>query len=164
MERNELVLGLDDSPSGRAALHWAAVEARRTKAVLRAIHALSWPFGAESADPGTAVRFLSHDEIDDLYRASITRVFDAVRPRPDWVMQFARGDAGPVLVHQSRQAIALVIGTPSHVGLGRVLVGSVAHYCLSHAGCPVVAVPVPRVRVPPEAGAGQGRSTTEAAI
>ena len=146
MHRNELVVGLDDSPSGEAALQWAAAEAVRTKAVLRAVHALSWPFGAESTDPGVAYRALSHEQVDEIYRASITRVFDAVHPRPDWILQFARGDAGPVLVHQSEQAIALVIGTPAHGWLGRLIVESVAHYCLSHASCPVMAVPAPRAQ------------------
>ena len=28
-----------------------------------------------------------------------------------------------------------------HVGIGRIVSGSVSHYCLSHAQCPVVAVP-----------------------
>jgi nucleotide-binding universal stress UspA family protein len=41
--RNEIVAGLDDSPSGKAALEWAAQQARSTGAVLRAVHALDWP-------------------------------------------------------------------------------------------------------------------------
>ena len=40
---NEIVAGLDDSPSGKAALDWAAQHARSTSAVLRAVHALDWP-------------------------------------------------------------------------------------------------------------------------
>ena len=138
---NEIVVGLDDSPSGMAALQWAAAEAIRSHAVLRAVHALSWPFGVEHADGALAGRQLSRAEVEVAYRASITRVFDAIRPRPDWIIQFADGEAGPVLVRQSEKATALVIGTPSHVGLGRLLIGSVAQYCLSHANCPVVAVP-----------------------
>ncbi len=45
---NEIVVGLDDSPSGMAALQWAAAEAIRSHA-LRAVHALSWPFDVEHA-------------------------------------------------------------------------------------------------------------------
>ena len=85
--------------------------------------------------------YLSPDRIEDIYRASITRVFDEINPRPDWLFQFAKGDAGPVLVRQSRDASLLVVGTPEHVGLGRLIAGSVAHYCVSHAACPVVVVP-----------------------
>ncbi|MDQ5855185.1 MAG: universal stress protein [Actinomycetota bacterium] len=139
--RSEIVVGLDESESARAALRWAAEEAARSGSGLRAVHALSWPFGAEYADPEHAVRTVSFDEVDDLYRSNISRIFSSVKPRPDWILQFAQGDAGPVLVRQSAQAAMLVVGTPYHVGLGRLISGSVAHYCLSHATCPVVAVP-----------------------
>ena len=47
--KNEIVVGLDDSPSGKAALDWAAQQARSTGAVLRAVHALDWPYGLSSA-------------------------------------------------------------------------------------------------------------------
>jgi len=90
---------------------------------------------------------MSLAEMDNLYRASITTIFDSIDPRPDWIFQFARGDAGPVLVRQSEHARALVIGTPYQVGLGRLVAGSVAHYCLSHAQCPIVAVPAPTYSV-----------------
>jgi hypothetical protein len=46
-----------------------------------------------------------------------------------------------------------VVGTREHTGWGRVLGGSVSHYCLSHAHCPVVAVPVERQRDPVDAPA-----------
>jgi nucleotide-binding universal stress UspA family protein len=143
--RPEIVVGLDESDSARAALHWAAQEAVRSGAGLRAVHALSWPFGAETADAEAAVRPLSFDEVDELYRSNIVRIFDSVKPRPDWIVQFAQGDAGPVLVRQAGHAAMLVVGTPYHVGLGRLITGSVAHYCLSHATCPVVAVPATTV-------------------
>ena len=138
---NEIVVGLDDSPSGLAALEWAAAEAIRIHAVLRAVHTLSWPSGVEHADGALAGRPLSRAEVDVAYRARITRVFDTIRPRPDWIIQFAHGDPGHVLVRQSEKATALVVGAPSHVGPGRLLIGSVARYCLGHASCPVVAVP-----------------------
>ena len=145
MSTREIVVGLDDSRSARAALRWASDHARHTGLVLRAVHVLSWPFGVQSPGLDTeAERHLSFDEVDARYRASITAVFDEINPRPDWLIQFARGDAGPVLVRQSRNASLLVIGTPEHVGLGRLIAGSVGHYCLSHAACPVVAVPAGR--------------------
>jgi nucleotide-binding universal stress UspA family protein len=86
---------------------------------------------------------VTREEIEDSYRAAITAVFDAISPRPDWLVQFASGDAGQVLVRQSKDSRLLVVGTREHVGLGRVLTGSVSHYCLSRALCPVVAVPAP---------------------
>ena len=149
MSTREIVVGLDDSRSARAALRWASDHARHTGLVLRAVHALSWPFGVQSPGLDTeAERHLSFDEVDARYRASITAVFDEINPRPDWLIQFARGDAGPVLVRQSQGAALLVIGTPEHVGLGRLIAGSVGHYCLSHATCPLVAVPPAREPAP----------------
>ena len=90
MSPHEIVVGLDDSSSARAALRWASDHARRTGLVLRAVHVLSWPFGVRS--PGldsVAERHLSFDEVDARYRASMTAVFDEINPRPDWLIQFA---------------------------------------------------------------------------
>jgi nucleotide-binding universal stress UspA family protein len=40
MTRNQIIVGLDDSPSGRAALRWATQHALLAGSVLRAIHVL----------------------------------------------------------------------------------------------------------------------------
>jgi nucleotide-binding universal stress UspA family protein len=84
---------------------------------------------------------VSRGELRNSYRQTMAAVFDAVSPRPDWTLQFASGDTGRVLVRQSRNARLLVVGTREHIGLARILDGSVSHYCLTHAVCPVVAVP-----------------------
>jgi nucleotide-binding universal stress UspA family protein len=143
MIRNEIVVGLNDSPSAKAALGWAAEQAILSQSVLRAIHVLDWPYGPSNT-PLPAQRPAANptfDEVQAAYLASITRVFDDISPRPDWLIQFATGETGPVLVRQSQESQLLVVGTREHVGLGRILVGSISHYCLSHASCPVVAVP-----------------------
>ena len=98
---------------------------------LRAVHALRWPYGVSASVTDAQAGHLSDDRIDEIH------------PRPDWLIQFAKGDAGPVLVRQSRHAALLVIGSPDHVGLGRLIAGSIAHFCVSHATCPVVVVPTP---------------------
>jgi nucleotide-binding universal stress UspA family protein len=143
--KNEIVVGLDDSPSSKAALDWAAEQARGVGAVLRAVHVLDWPYGLSSAGFPAPANFkeLTREEIEDSYRRAITAMFAAVSPSPDWILQFASGDAGQSLVRQSDGARLLVLGTREYVGLGRLLTGSVSHYCLSHAACPVVAVPAP---------------------
>ena len=116
---SEIVVGLDDSPSSKLALQWAAQQAKSTDAVLRAVHVFS-------------------GELGDTYRQAIAAVFEAVSPRPNWVLEFLGGYSGEVLVRQSKDAQLLVVGTREH---GQRLVGSVCHYCVSHAVCPVVAVP-----------------------
>jgi nucleotide-binding universal stress UspA family protein len=111
-----------------------------------------WPYGLSSAGfPSPMdVTNVTMEEIQEPYRQAITAVFDAASPDSDWIMQFATGDAGPVLVRQSKDARLLVVRTREHVGLGRLLTSSVSHYCLSRALCPVVAVPTPL----PERGPG----------
>jgi nucleotide-binding universal stress UspA family protein len=143
MTRNEIVVGLDDSPSGKAALRWAAEQAIRAQAVLRAVHVLDWPYGPDDSDVPASrdAVSLTFDQRQAAYLARITKVFDDASPRPDWLIQFATGEPGPVLVRQSGDSQLLVVGTREHVGLGRLLVGSISHYCLNHALCPVVAVP-----------------------
>ena len=116
---NEIVVGLNDSPSSKLALEWAAQEAKGTDAVLRAVHVFS-------------------GELEDTDRQAIAAVFEAVTPRPNWVLEFLAGYAGEVLVRQSKDARLLVVGARDH---GYRFVGSVCHYCVSHAACPVVAMP-----------------------
>lgn len=87
------------------------------------------PYGLDEADvpsPDSTGLILTHDEIESLYRGRITRLFDERDPRPDWLLQFALGDVGSVLVHQSERAALLVVGTREHVGRGRLLTGSVS--------------------------------------
>jgi nucleotide-binding universal stress UspA family protein len=141
--RNEIVVGLDESPSSKAALDWAVEQAKSAGAVLRAVHALDWPTGLSATGFPAPVNLMdvSRDELHESYRQKITALFDAVSPRPEWILQVASGDAGEVLVQQSKDARLLVVGTREHVGLARMWSGSVSHYCLSHAECPVVAVP-----------------------
>src|SRR5688572_2416465 len=106
MTHNEIVVGLDDSPSGRAALRWAADQAIRRQAVLRAIHVLGWPYGPRDTTfeaPRLSAN-VTFDEAQATYLADITRVFDDISPRPDWLIQFAKGEPGPVLVKESRDS------------------------------------------------------------
>ncbi|MCW2812447.1 MAG: hypothetical protein JWP61_2905 [Friedmanniella sp.] len=141
---NIIVVGIDDSPSSRAALTWAAAQAREVGARLRALHVLAWPvddnpFAFEVA-ADTVYPDLSR--VEEVFRDPSRRLFDECRPEPDWELRLAHGHAGRILVQESQGALMLVVGCREHVGLGRLLAGSVSHYCLSHAVCPVVAVPV----------------------
>jgi nucleotide-binding universal stress UspA family protein len=143
--RNDIVVGLDNSPSSKAAVNWAAEQARSLGVALRAVHVLDWPYGLSSTGFPAPMNYMnvSRGEIEDSYREAIIAVFEAVSPLPNWILQFASGDVGHILVEQSKDARLLVVGTREHVGLRRLLSGSVSHYCLSHAVCPVVAVPAP---------------------
>jgi nucleotide-binding universal stress UspA family protein len=142
---SEIVVGLDLSPSARAALKWAAEQARATGQTLRAVNAVdvSQAYNIELGMGGVSVP-MEASAMDAPYRDAIAAVFDSVQPGLGWRLQFFSGEAGPVLVAESVGAALLVVGTKEHVGIGRLVSGSVSHYCLSHAQCPVVAVPATR--------------------
>jgi nucleotide-binding universal stress UspA family protein len=143
--RETIIVGLDQSNSARAALNWAAKYARLTGNSLRAISIVDWPTGLVGAADGglpleTLLLLPNEEQSEDLQRAT-RRIFDQASPETGWDLQFRVGHVGRILAQESRGAQLLVIGTGEHVGLGRVLIGSTSHYCLSHASCPVVAVP-----------------------
>ena len=75
MIRSEIVVGLDDSPSGRAALCWAAEQAIRTHTVLRAIHVLDWPYG-----PNATASAVQRDAIEPDLREGAGGIRDQHHP------------------------------------------------------------------------------------
>jgi nucleotide-binding universal stress UspA family protein len=140
----EIVVGLDGSELARAALRWAAYQARLSGATLRALYVSDWPTGVRADGRPLVVEDLvmaEDGEVERADRAVVTEIFQESGPEDGWSLEFARGKAGRALVDRSRHADLLVVGTGEHVGLGRILLGSTSHYCLSHASCPVVAVP-----------------------
>ena len=142
---NEIVVGLDLSSSSALALHWAAGQARRTGARLRAVHALRLPLALGVAGIVTYPTAVSDDRVEVSYREAVSAVWDSIAPESDWCLQFFGDEPGPALVRESSRSAMLVIGTREHVGFGRILTGSVSHYCLGHARCPIVAVPSSRI-------------------
>lgn len=150
--RSAIVVGLDTSVPSQAALHWAASQARLTGQDLKVVHAV-FPWGTYLAAGGYVPVMLPSDSVQIHQRDLIGRLFTEVEPEPTWTLDFVSDDPGPALVEASRSAAMLVVGTREHTGWGRVLSGSVSHYCLSHAHCPVLAVPVEHRRHPVDAPA-----------
>ena len=139
----DIVVGIDESPSAWAALTWAASHARATGARLRAIHVLEAREARELyeiAVLGTHV-YPDTDDLDPAWTERGRRVFAEIAPEPSWTLQFGQGHPGRIMVDESRDAEMLVVGTGEHRGLGRLVNGSVSHFCVNHAFCPVVAVP-----------------------
>jgi nucleotide-binding universal stress UspA family protein len=69
--------------------------------------------------------------------------FSSINPDPGWGLHFVGGTPGRALVDMARNARLLALGTRGHTGVGRLLAGSVSHFCLSHSTVPVAAVPAP---------------------
>jgi len=142
MIKNHVIVGLDDSAASRAAHRWAAAYAQTTGKHLRAVHVLDWPIGLCASAFKSGIRLLvPKQEIAEPYRRGIQGVFDDTNSASGPVLQFAQGDVGDILVRLSAIADVLVVGTREPVRGHPYLVGSVNHYCISHASCPVVTVP-----------------------
>ena len=137
-----IVVGLEDSDNGRAAMAWAARYAQATGSSLHAVHVLDAPAVPATWTPGfPGMAYGPDPSRHESARAAVRKIFASATPAPQWTLEFLDGSAGRELVAESEQAQLLVIGTPGHRGLPRLLVGSTGHYCLNHAKCPVVAVP-----------------------
>lgn len=146
MAQDTIMVGVDDSPQARAALHWAADMARSTGSRLVGLHVLEWPPGEELFAYSVVADAVYPDpaeKLDVMYRAPSEKVFAEVDPEPGWTLRFGQGRAGHVLVQESRDARMLVLGAREHTGVARLLNGSTGHYCLNHVRCPLVAVPLP---------------------
>lgn len=148
MDRREIVVGLNGSAGSGLALRWAAEEARLRSAPLRIVHTWEIP-SSEAVASGAAFRAATQQEA--LERATTWVEIALGTPDAPGTLEVTEGPAAAVLVARSRRAALLVIGTQAHTGLQRLISGSVSHFCMSHATCPVVAVPAPASvhRLPP---------------
>jgi nucleotide-binding universal stress UspA family protein len=142
MITNCIIVGLDDSAASRAAHRWAVAYAHATGKDLCAIHVLDWPIGLNASAVKSGIRLrVPKQDIAEPYWRGMHRVFDDTSSPAGSMLQFAQGDVGDVLARLSIQADLLVVGTREPVRGGRYLAGSISHYCISHASCPVVTVP-----------------------
>jgi nucleotide-binding universal stress UspA family protein len=145
-----VVVGVDDTQSGLAAVATAITLARSHDAKLVAVRA--WTLG-QPRHGGRRMRHLTHPHIVLSFSGSeqcaasrvlVHGVFDAVAggtPRPV-VIQTPECDPALALVGiASQPGDVLVVGTnPGHPAR-RVVHGSVSRYCARHAACPVLVVP-----------------------
>ena len=140
-----VVVGLDGSSSAAQALAWAWDFAPATGRAVRVLH--SWR--GETAQvyvPTADLRREEQEAAREDARRWMADVFGHVDGAVRCRLEIIEGAPGPALVAAAatEDDCVLIVGTHEHHGLGRVLHGSLSHYVLSHADCPVVAVPPPR--------------------
>ncbi|HWB34970.1 MAG TPA: universal stress protein, partial [Rugosimonospora sp.] len=150
-KKPRVVLGIDDTPAGWAALRAAVELARQRDAVLYAVRVL--PAAAAGRTPVPVLR-------TDLVVAAATLVHDSFLQALGGVpaglsVQVATvdGPVGPALVALAdRESDVLVVGgRRRHRTLGH----QPGRYCVAHAVCPVLVVPPPAL--------GRGQSTRKLA-
>jgi nucleotide-binding universal stress UspA family protein len=139
---NCVIVGLDDSAASRAAHRWAAAYAHATGTDLCAVHVLDWPIGLSALAVKSGTRlYVPNQDVAESYWRGMHRVLGDHSSSQGSVLRFAQGHVGDVLVRLSTHARLLVVGTREPVQGRRYLAGSISHYCISHASCPVVTVP-----------------------
>ncbi|MGY5047404.1 universal stress protein [Streptomyces sp. 900105755] len=139
-----VVVGVSGSLGSVTALSRAAAEARRRDAELWPV--LAWqPPGGELATRRSPAATLTVDEWQRMARQRLLDVLDEVfgdvGPGTPVHGLVVRGTPGLSLVEVAdRDDDVLVVGAGRR-GWRRAFSGRVARYCLSHARCPVLAVP-----------------------
>jgi nucleotide-binding universal stress UspA family protein len=137
-----IIVGVSGSAASRAALGWAAGEARLRGAALDVVHV--WdpvPYRAPYAPPSRQTREQQH-------RAAHSRLADALRgafgpATPGWVTaELAEGVPERVLVQRSRGTGLLVIGATAPADPLDSPAGPVARACIAHSHCPLVIISV----------------------
>jgi len=141
-----VIVGVSGSPGSLGALHYAEDLARVCDATLMPV--LAWtPPGGDLADRRGPCLYLRRIWTEDAWR----RLWDALDAAwgeipDDLPVQptVQRGDAGPVLARIACcPGDLLAVGAGRRGALAQLVSGRVSRYCLSHAQCPVLAIPPP---------------------
>jgi nucleotide-binding universal stress UspA family protein len=147
MERERIVVGVDGSLCAQDALRWALTEARRRGADVDVVYC--WPMPYLAMSSGYAVGYLSSENAAAEGHAQIDKTIAGCRDEVAAIKAAGlsvsttvlEGEAGSSLVSEAKGAAMLVVGHRGHAGLSHLVLGSVSHYALTHAHCPVVVVP-----------------------
>ncbi len=139
-----VVVGIDNSPHGEAALDYGFAYAARHGTPLVALHVYTlgsfvYPIMPYPVPPYPITDELARIRVEAARAAehsvgTWTEKYPEVQARTD----VTEGGAAERLVEASRTASLLVVGTRGHGGLAGMLLGSVSHTVLRHAHCPVV--------------------------
>ncbi|GLZ27814.1 universal stress protein [Lentzea sp. NBRC 105346] len=137
-ESRPIVVGVDGSPAGQAALRWAVDEARRRNCPVDAVSAWHRDYGMVIGPlPAEVGMELSPERMREGQQAVLdeaTRGFDGVR------LVLVEGDPRTVLTEASENAELLVVGNRGHSPFVEAILGSVSAHCVHHAACPVVVI------------------------
>jgi nucleotide-binding universal stress UspA family protein len=128
-----VIVGVDGSNASKRALRWAADYAVATGAHIEAIAVWEMP-----ATYGWISGTVDESPIEAAHHGLASVVAEVVGAEPRVELHVARGHAAHALVVASKRADLLVLGSRGMGGFKGLLIGSVSHYCVQHADCPVV--------------------------
>lgn len=141
-----IVVGVDGSEGSREALRWAVEEAQVHGARVEAVHVFSYASHLGYSIDAVVVPVPPVDEVEASAAKVLDEAIEAAVPDDAGIeidRHVAEGAAANVLLTRAANADLLVVGTRGHGGFRGLLLGSVSHQCVTHAPCPVVAVPTP---------------------
>ena len=130
-----IVVGVDGSEHGNAALRWALDEALAHAAEIIAVFAWQMPF---IGIPGAFDR----EEMERICKRFLEETVAAIVPEPRVPMTklVAEGDVSASLIAAAKDADMLVLGSRGRGGFAGLKLGSVSQECAQHAPCPVVII------------------------
>ncbi len=136
----KIVVGVDGSPSSRAALHWAVRQALLTGGTVDAV--LAWQVPTVLRTSAWAPIYV--DEMssfeEDARKTLDAVVSEEVEPADSQLVtaRVVNGHPAQVLQEAAADADLLVLGSRGHGSFADALLGSVGQYCVHHAHCPVL--------------------------
>jgi nucleotide-binding universal stress UspA family protein len=139
-----IVVGVDGSEGARAALEWAAAEARLRGARLRAVHAWHLPpaaYGSGGFVPPVGVTW--EDDLEEAAKTGLAKTLGEASGTLEGIEvehRVGEGSAAVVLTEAAEDADLLVIGSRGLGGFKELLLGSVGHQSAQRSPCPVVIV------------------------
>ena len=138
----KIVVGVDGSPGGMAALRFAADEARLRGAELHVVSA--WDVPALAYETGIGQPMLDVSEFERHAETTARDTLAEAAPELhdlDVATVHRQGHAAEVLVAEAADADLLVVGSRGLGGFRGLVLGSVSQQCAHQAPCPVVIVP-----------------------
>jgi len=143
MSAETIVVGVDGSEGGKAALAFAAGEAAARGARLRVVAAWEVPVAAY----GDGFTPPLDQSTWDVFQSGAQRAADdavaavkSMQPSIEVEAQVVQGHAADVLLSQGAEASLIVVGRRGLGGFASLLLGSVSHHVVQHATSPVVVV------------------------
>jgi nucleotide-binding universal stress UspA family protein len=138
---NEIVVAVDGSDAGAAAVAWAANAASKRNAPLKLVTAYTMPqfMYADGMVPPQEL----YDQLEEEAMAKINEAREAVRAFDESIeVSYHVAESTPIdlLLQLSEEADIVVMGSRGLGGLSGLVLGSVSSAVVSHASCPVVVV------------------------
>ena len=142
-----IVVGVDGSAGGEAALDFAMAEAAAKQARLVIVSAHAVPplvVAGVAAESGffEPARSEAHEHAESVAAAAVARVREA-QPTLECEEKVVAGQQAGAILDAAEGADLIVVGRRGHGGFAGLLLGSVSQQVVQHSHCPVVVVPSP---------------------